>query len=751
MTTLADFSLVEQILSALPSQIALVDASGVIVCVNRAWRDFAADNGLTVERSGEGQDYLAVCDATRGEDEPEARAVAAGIRAVLRSEIEAFTAEYPCHLPDAGRWFELRVTPYGGGGGGAVLTHTDITDRRATEIALQGSEAGVKRLNRVHAVLSGINSLLVRVRNRGDLFREACRIAVEAGGFKMALILLAAPDGVLAPAGSSGVDEAYLSAVVGALASPEATGTLAPLALSRREAIVSNDVSNDPTLLMGKAYADRGVRSLAALPLVVDGRGLGLLMLYSAETDFFHDAEMALLAELAGNVAFAVDHIQKTERIEYLAYFDDCTGLANRTLFLRRMADRLADAAGKGLNVCLMLFDLERFKSINDMFGRDAGDSLLRQVADWLRRHTGDETRVARIGADQFAAVTRPFPHKDDLMPHLDADLAAFLAHPFRLNEAAFRLSAKLGLAVFPADGDTPEGLLKHAEAALKTAKQTGARRLFYDGRMSEGLARRLILEHQMRQALDRGEFVLHYQPKVKLTTGAVIGAEALIRWNDPRGGLTPPGEFISVLEETGLIQEVGRWVLRTAVDDYLRWRAAGLAAVRVAVNVSPLQLRDHDFVAEVRRIVGADSRGVSGLELEVTERLIVEDITDGNASLQAIREGGVTVAIDDFGTGFSSLSYLAKLPVDTLKVDRSFITDMMTGTTGLSLVSTIITLGHSLGLNVVAEGVETEDQAGLLRALGCDEMQGFLIAEALPADEFASRFLQSTASGASA
>jgi EAL domain-containing protein (putative c-di-GMP-specific phosphodiesterase class I) len=259
---------------------------------------------------------------------------------------------------------------------------------------------------------------------------------------------------------------------------------------------------------------------------------------------------------------------------------------------------------------------------------------------------------------------------------------------------------------------------------------------------MTDAVAGTLTLENQLRQALDKEEFVLHYQPKVNLASGKMTSAEALIRWNDPATGLVPPGRFIPILEETGLIYEVGRWALKKAIEEYLRWRNAGLPAVRIAVNVSPLQLRNRGFIAEIEQAIGIDAHAAAGLQLEITESLIMEDVKHNIASLQTIRAMGITIAIDDFGTGFSSLSYLAKLPVDTLKIDRSFVIDMTAGPQGLALVSTIINLAHALKLKVVAEGVETERQSRLLRLLACDEMQGYLFSKPLPAEIFETRFL---------
>jgi EAL domain-containing protein (putative c-di-GMP-specific phosphodiesterase class I) len=262
-------------------------------------------------------------------------------------------------------------------------------------------------------------------------------------------------------------------------------------------------------------------------------------------------------------------------------------------------------------------------------------------------------------------------------------------------------------------------------------------------------MAGRVSLENRLRQALERGEFVLHYQPKINILSGMLSGAEALLRWNDPLTGLVPPNRFISILEETGLIHEVGQWALQEAVAVYRRWRERGLRAVRVSVNVSPAQLRNRAFVSEIERALGADAMSAAGLELEITESVIMEDVRFSIASLRAIRALGVGIAIDDFGTGFSSLSYLARLPVHTLKIDRSFIIDMTLSAEGLALVSTIVNLAHSLKLNAVAEGVETEEQFRLLRVLNCDELQGYLFSKPLPQEIFEGKFLGASNAGA--
>jgi len=618
----------------------------------------------------------------------------------------------------------------------------DITERKA-------AEARIKYLSRVQAVLSGINALIVRVQDRDELFREACQIVVDKGGFRMSMLVIVNPSTKqVVSIASAGKDEELLTMIKDRLSSiGDVSSTMVGQVISGKQPIVSNDSLNDPRLVFGKKYAESGVRSMVILPLIVSDEVVGTISLYAKEFDFFHEEEMMLLTELAGDIAFAIDHIEKQEKLNYLAYYDVLTGLANRTLFLERVSLYMRSATDGGHKLAIGLIDLERFKNINDSLGRMVGDTLLRQVAEWLTYKTGDANLLARIDADHFAVVLPEVGKDGDLEQLVENTMEAFLQHPFHLNDTVLRISVKVGIALFPDDGSEAETLFRNAEAALKKAKVGGDRFLFYTQKMTAAVAGKLTLENQLRQAIDNEEFVLHYQPKVNMVSGKVTSAEALIRWTDPRTGLVPPGKFIPILEETGLIFEVGRWALGQAIKDYLRWRTMGLPAVRIAVNVSPMQLRSHDFVAEIERKIGIDPHAAEGLELEITESLIMEDVKHSIASLKAIRSMGIKISIDDFGTGFSSLSYLAKLPVDTLKIDRSFVIKM-DAPEGLALVSTIITLAHSLNLKVVAEGVENEQQFRQLLSLGCDEMQGYLFSKPIPAEIFETKFLTLTPVG---
>jgi diguanylate cyclase (GGDEF)-like protein len=737
---LAEASRQAAILDALPAHIALLDAQGVIISVNEAWRGYL--NPVAPQEPGHviGSNYLLLCSDAQGTAGSTARTVAQGIRSVLAGTAGGFSIDYVCHLAVDKRFVMLTVTPLSRVRPiGVVVMHVDVTAERLTEDKL-------RRLNRVHAVLSGINSVIVRVGDRDTLFREACRIAVEAGAFRMAWI------GTLDPVSLQGKVvtryggvEAYVENIrlTGRESTPDSQRPPSR-ALCLLQPVICNDILADPDA--GERREElllRGHRSSGFFPLTVSDRPSAVIALFAGEPNFFDAEETSLLLEMAGNISFALDHLQKAEQLNYVAYYDPLTGLANRRLFLERVTQIIRGASADVNKLAVCVFDLERFKNINDTFGQSAGDALLRQMTDWLTRNLGDASQVARVGADQFAVVMPHVTHEEAVARLLEKSLSAFLEHPFELNESVFRVAAKVGVALYPDDGTEAYALFRNAESALKKAKVSGDRYLFYAQKMTETVAGRLVLDYQLRHALDNEQFVLHYQPKVSLASGKLTGAEALIRWNDPQMGLVPPGRFIPILEETGLIFDVGRWALRQAVKEHLRWRAAGFPPVRISVNVSPSQLRNRAFVADIEDAIGSDSGAAAGLELEITESLIMEDIKHTIGTLRTIRSMGVSIAIDDFGTGFSSLSYLAKLPTDTLKIDRSFVTDMNAGPEGIALISTIINLAHSLKLKVVAEGVETNEQTGMLRNLHCDEMQGFLLSKPVPSDVFESRFLR--------
>jgi diguanylate cyclase (GGDEF)-like protein/PAS domain S-box-containing protein len=636
--------------------------------------------------------------------------------------------------------FELRRHAHPSGDGWTIVSMMrDVTDRKE-------AETRIVQLNRVHAMLSAINALIVRARDRDELFRDACRIATDEGGFKMIWIGLLDPSGQkMVPVASVGVREEFMAEFrdKSTLQEGSALGhSMTARAVRDAQPCIANNLETTTDFLFRKEHLAAGIRSMAVLPLIIGGSVVGVVALYAYEAEFFHSGEMKLLTGLTGDIAFAIDHIEKQERLDYLAYYDVLTGLANRALFLERTAQYIRGAAGGRRKLALFLVDLERFKNINDSLGRPAGDLLLKQVAAWLTQVVGDANLLARVDADHFGIVLPDIRNARDVLRLLKKTMSAFLSHPFQLNDAVFRIAAKVGVAVCPDDGADADTLFRNAESALKKAKLSGDKYLSYSQNMTVSVAGRLTLENQLRLALERKEFALFYQPKMNLISGEITGAEALLRWNDPVTGLVSPNRIIPILEETGLIHDVGRWALGEAVETHRRWRTTGLNAVCIAVNVSPMQLRNRGFVAEIRQAIGEDAMAAAGLELEITESLIMEDVRVSIASLRVIRALGVRIAIDDFGTGFSSLSYLARLPIHTIKIDRAFVIDMVAGPDGLTLVSTIINLAHSMRLNVVAEGVETEEQSRLLRLLNCDEIQGYWFGRPVPSDVFETKYL---------
>ncbi len=722
------------LLEAAPDAMVVMNEGGEIVMLNaRAQKQFGyrRDELLGQKVTSiipEGFAERLLADALRSTADALAQQIGSGIELIGRRKSGS---EFP---------IEIMLSPLKSTEGILVTAAIrDITVRKAAEHT-------IRRLSRVYAMLGGINALSAHVHDRNVFFRGACRIAVEAGAFQMAWIAMVDREAVkIVPVASAGVDEALLTAIKNRflLAGDGELGkSLAAQAILGKRTVVANDLSGDRSLVLGKQYSAAGIESIAIFPLIVSDEAVGVLALYARESEFFRAEELELLTGLTRDVAVTIDHIDKQQRLDYIASYDVLTGLANHRLFLDRVTQYMRSASSQGHRLALFMVDLERFKNINDSLGQSAGDELLRQVAIWLTRSAGDANLVARVGADHFAVVLPEVKHDEDMVRLLEKTMRGFLEHPFQLNDTVFRIAAKVGVALFPADGSDANTVFKNAEAALKKAKEDGDRYLFYTQSINARVAEKLTLENRLRNALDNGEFVLHYQPKVNIASGKLTGAEALIRWNDPHTGLVPPGDFIPSLEEIGLIYEVGRWALRQAITDYLRWRNGGLAVVRIAVNVSPLQLRHRDFSDEIRRVIEIDEHAADGLELEITESLLMENVERSISTLKLIRAMGITIAVDDFGTGYSSLNYLSKLPLDSLKIDRSFVIAMTAAPEGLALVSTIINLAHSLKHKVVAEGVETLEQSRLLQAMDCDEMQGYLFSKAVPAEIFEQKFL---------
>jgi diguanylate cyclase (GGDEF)-like protein/PAS domain S-box-containing protein len=606
----------------------------------------------------------------------------------------------------------------------------------------QAAQERILYLSRMHAMLSGVNLLMLRERDTARLFDEACRIAVEAGGFSTALICLLGERGRLELAGAAGAAVDSREEIKGILRADQADHTLAAQVIREKRCIVSNDATHDPRILCARMALGESPGSVAVIPLVVGTEAVGAMMLYAARPDLFHEEEQRLIEQLAADIAFGIDHINKERRLHQLAYFDPVTGLANRALFLERLQQRLDEAAVVPGDHAVFVANIERFRDINEALGRSVGDALLRMVGGWVAQHVANAEAVARVDGDEFAMVVTWVPNDAHSTAVLQQRISAFNRHAFEVQGSALRLAVRVGAALATGRGSNAESLLRNAQTALREARNRAERLVFFSAGMEESAVERLAMENALRRASDENQFVLHFQPKRDLATGAIVGAEALIRWHDPHRGLVSPGKFVPLLEQTGLIRNVGKWVLMQALETRRQWQARVPRAPKIAVNVSAVQLRDAEFIDWLRQVVDQDPSVRDALELEITESVMMEDVRHTVGMLEAVRGLGIRIAIDDFGTGFSSLAYLAKLPVDCLKIDGSFIRDMETGPEALSLVSTIINLAHSLRLEVVAEGVETTEQARLLRLLGCNQIQGYLLSPPVPASEFLDRFV---------
>ena len=429
------------------------------------------------------------------------------------------------------------------------------------------------------------------------------------------------------------------------------------------------------------------------------------------------------------------EQAESRARIHHLALYDQLTGLPNRTLFHERLADELADPSLSQPGLALALIDLERFKAINDVLGMRVGDEVLKAVAQRLLDMAGDAVRVARLGSDLFAVKFFAVAGAEEVGGRLQAAATGFLGAPFTVSGQEVRVSARTGVALYPRDGADPDTLLRNAEAALDHAKENSERIAFYAPEINAWVAERVDLENRLRRAVERGELYFHYQPKLDLAKRRVVGLEALMRWDGPDGKPVSPAKFVPILEQTGLIVEAGRQALVAASGFHRRLQAQGLKPPRIAVNVSALQLRRRSFVADVRdALVDAGADG-GGVDLEITESLLMADVEETIRKLAELRGMGLRIALDDFGTGYSSLAYLSRLPLDALKIDRAFVRGMTEKSADMSIITSIVSLARALRLILVAEGVETEQQANRLLALGCEQGQGYLFSRPVAED----------------
>ena len=496
-------------------------------------------------------------------------------------------------------------------------------------------------------------------------------------------------------------------------------------------------VVTEPALGYLAEIARAGSNAAYVQPVVWRGTLCGALALGYRNASSLGEDERRQARELADRMAVAVSSVWRDEQLYLQAHFDALTALPNRLLFRDRLGQEIARSEREALRFALLFLDLDHFKTVNDSFGHTTGDAVLREAARRIARCVRGSDTVARLGGDEFTILLTNLNHAQEAWL-ISETIVEALSKEFDIAGQQCFLSASIGIASFPEDGSTPEELLKSADTAMYRAKASGrAQAVYFEEKMNVEAVARLTLDRDLRVAIERGELELHYQPKVDLASGLIRSAEALVRWRHPTLGLIAPARFIPLAEESGFIEQVGHWTLRQACQQMRQWRARGFDLDSVAVNVSPRQFRRRGLLHFIRECLAQAQLPAACIEIEITEGLLVERGAAIEELLDALRAMGMAIALDDFGTGFSSMSYLKRFPVRTIKIDRVFIEGLEQGADSEAIVAAIIAMSHALGKRVVAEGVETPAQLALLKLLRCDEIQGFLVSQALPPEEF--------------
>jgi diguanylate cyclase (GGDEF)-like protein/PAS domain S-box-containing protein len=598
----------------------------------------------------------------------------------------------------------------------------DITERKLAD-ALREGQAQILEMIATSAPLADVLAHLV-------LLMES-----QFKGIICAVLLLDEKTARLRYGAAPSLPAGYAKAVDGMSVGAKAGSSGA--AAYRREAVVVADVMTDP---LWENYrvpaAEHGIRSCWSTPILSHQSAvLGVFATYSKEARRPTDAEQRLIDVATRIAGIAIERKLAEDRIHFMANHDALTGLPNRALLNDRLSQAMLYAQRYDRWVTALFIDLDNFKFINDSLGHNAGDELLKTIAKRMVDCVRATDTVVRLGGDEFVVVLFDQPKDTDVISETVQKIRSAIAEPVRLEGHDLRVTSSLGVATYPNDGRDADTLLANADAAMYRAKDVGRDNFqFYTSELNTKVHERFLLQEELRSAVSRSEFVLHYQPQVDLRTGRVFAVEALVRWRHPKLGIVPPVKFIPMAEETGLIVSIGDWVLREACRQNKAWQDAGLPPMVVSVNVSARQFRERNLVGRVAGALEGSGLEPRYLELELTESLIMQDIDLAVSTMEELRALGIQLSIDDFGTGYSSLSALKTFPVSRLKIDRSFIDGLLADENDRAVAGAVISLGQTLKLRVIAEGVETEGQAALLRNINCDEMQGYLFSKPVPA-----------------
>lgn len=613
---------------------------------------------------------------------------------------------------------------------------------------------------RVLRLLGAGNQALLRSTSEQDLLHKICNIAVEIGGYKMAWVGYVdteSGDKTVEKKARAGEGTEYLDSIVVRWdGDPLGLGPSGAAIRSGKPVVCRID--SDPFFGPWRAVAiQHGYASTLALPLTDGGAVFGVLRIYSSDPDAFGVDEVEMLQELSHDLAFGINAKRSTERLHKtekalresqehlrrLAFYDSLTGLPNRALFMDRLQQAVATAGRQGWSVGVLFMDLNHFKEINDTKGHQCGDQVLVAFADRLRSVFRAEDSCARFGGDEFAVLVQE-TDTEGVKSVLDR-LEQALQEPIFVCDNELHVSSSVGISFYPRDSREIDRLMSYADIAMYRAKMDRRPYCFYHQDLGERFERCASITRQLRTALANGEMQIYFQPKISLETGKIVGAEALLRWLKNDVVFSCPAEFIPMIEQKGLMPDLGEWALAQACSHLSEWKKAGVRFPgRVSVNISPKQIDTLDFVCSASRIVKEYGIDPSEIELELTEGCFSEDIERMRIVLSALRGAGFLLAIDDFGTGYSSLAKIQNLPVTTIKIDKSFVQNLHLelNCSGRVLIEAIVSMAKTLGLVSVAEGVEEESHVQILKDVGCDEVQGFLLGHPLSADEFAMKWL---------
>jgi diguanylate cyclase (GGDEF)-like protein len=614
------------------------------------------------------------------------------------------------------------------------------------EAEFKSSERANRRLARMFAALSATNEAILRAKSPEDLYQLVCNAGVHGGKFFGATVLLNEPGSpwLTAVAGTGGTDVMVKQARFSIdPENPYGKGVCGAAFRTQKPCINKDILNSEQARPWHEASRQSGIVACAALPLVKGGKSIGVILFFLAKSWAADEEIIALLARLAENVSFALDNFEREEirnrteaRVQYLATHDDLTGLPNRVKFGQALNELVNAAQSFNRKFGVMFIDLDRFKLINDTLGHGAGDLLLKEVSARLKHCVRDGDMVARLGGDEFVVLINDAPDVQEVSARA-RDILSAIGKPVFVHGQECTVTASIGISMFPADAQDEQTLTRTADAAMYLTKEQGRNGFrFFSSEVEMQSLERLMLETSLRRALERNEFSLYYQAKRDMD-GNVSGAEALLRWQHRDLGTLPPARFIPIAEETGLIVPIGKWVLETACSQNMAWQNQGLPPLRIAVNLSPRQFNDNNLLDDIQEALGNSGMPPDLLELEITESMVMQNVDRALRLLREIRKMGVHLAIDDFGTGYSSMSLIKLFPIDTIKVDRSFVRDLMTDADDRAITEAIIALGKALRLRIIAEGVETKEQETFLREHACDEIQGYLFSEPIPAEAF--------------